>query len=89
MGREYVWTGVREERNGREGWESAVQETGKRYKKGRGSTNIPVRSRSDELGNRVRERRVRTDVEDRERILAIVQATRGEDHGNEVDAGVV
>lgn len=32
---------------------------------------------------------MRADVEDRKGVLAVVEASRGENHGDEVDAGVV
>ena len=47
-----------------------------------------VGSRGDELGNGVGQGRVRVDVEDWVGILAVVHAARGEDDGDEVDAGI-
>ena len=49
----------------------------------------PVGSGRDELGDGVRQRAVGRDVEDGERILAVVETARGEDDGDEVDAGIV
>lgn len=43
----------------------------------------------DELGHRVREGRERSDVEDREGVLAFKHAAGGQDDGDEVDAGVL
>ena len=48
-----------------------------------------VRARRDELGDGVRERRVGRDVEDGEGVLAVAEAARRQDDGDEVDAGVL
>lgn len=46
-----------------------------------------MRLRSYKLGNGMRQRRQRVDVEDGERVLALVHAPGGKNNGDEVDAG--
>lgn len=45
-----------------------------------------MRLGGNELRHRVCQGRERVDVEDRERVLAVIQSSAGEDDRNEVDA---